>query len=193
MDETWLCHYDPQRKQQWMEWRHSGSLRPAQKKFQVKKFLGKFLTWDFWDQEGIHLIDYLRKGQTINPDYYSCLLVELKDVLMKILLGKFTKLFLFLQYNAPALRALATHKKQTYLGLHCLDHQPFSPYLSLSNYHLFSELKNNWIFAIFLPTRRSLLQQSPTWTDKLLNYFSGFQNLQQRAKKWIELRGKYVE
>ena len=28
MDETWLSHYDPETKQQSMEWRHSGSPRP---------------------------------------------------------------------------------------------------------------------------------------------------------------------
>jgi len=28
MDETWLYHYDPEIKQQSMEWRHSGSPRP---------------------------------------------------------------------------------------------------------------------------------------------------------------------
>jgi hypothetical protein len=33
MDETWLYHCDPETKQQSMEWRHSGSLRP--KKFRV--------------------------------------------------------------------------------------------------------------------------------------------------------------
>ena len=32
-DETWLYHYDPETKQQSMEWRHSGSPRP--KKFRV--------------------------------------------------------------------------------------------------------------------------------------------------------------
>jgi len=30
MDETWLYHYDPETKQQSMEWRHSGSPRPPQ-------------------------------------------------------------------------------------------------------------------------------------------------------------------
>ena len=28
MDETWLYHYDPETKQQSMEWRHSGFPRP---------------------------------------------------------------------------------------------------------------------------------------------------------------------
>src|SRR5215510_12296267 len=35
----------------------------------------------FWDQDGIPLIDYLPKGQTINAEYYYSLLVQLKDIL----------------------------------------------------------------------------------------------------------------
>ena len=79
MDETRLYHYDPGTKQQSMEWRHSGSPRP--KKFQVQKSSGKVLALIFWDQDGILLIDYLPKGQTINAEYYSSLLVQLKDIL----------------------------------------------------------------------------------------------------------------
>ena len=41
MDETWLYHYDPETKQQSMEWRHSGS--PCPKKFWVKKSAWKVL------------------------------------------------------------------------------------------------------------------------------------------------------
>jgi len=67
MDETWLYHYDPQTKQQSVEWQHSGSPHP--KKFQVQKFAGKVLTSIFWDQYSIFLINYLPKGQTINAEY----------------------------------------------------------------------------------------------------------------------------
>jgi len=38
-DETWLYHYDPETKQQSMEWQHSGSLRPKQ--FRMQKFARK--------------------------------------------------------------------------------------------------------------------------------------------------------
>jgi len=41
MDETWLCHYDPETKQQSIEWRHSGSPRP--KTFRVQKSTRKVL------------------------------------------------------------------------------------------------------------------------------------------------------
>jgi len=67
MDETWLYHYDPETKQQPMEWRHSGSPRP--RKFCVQKSAGNFIASIFWDQDGILPIDYLPKGQTINAEY----------------------------------------------------------------------------------------------------------------------------
>jgi len=69
-----------------MEWRHSGS--PSPKKFRVQKSAGKVLTWIFWDQDGILLIDYLPKGQTVNAEYYSSLLVQLKDILKKSAVGR---------------------------------------------------------------------------------------------------------
>jgi len=122
MDESWLYHYDPQTKQQSMEWRHSGSPHP--KKFRVQKYAGKFLASIFWDQDSILLIDYLPKSQTINTEYYSPLLVQLKDILKEKCPGKVTKGVLFLHDNVPVHQALATQKKLAYLGFQCLITQP---------------------------------------------------------------------
>jgi len=94
MDETWLYHYDPQTKQQSMEWRHSGS--PCPKKFREQKSAGKVLALIFWDEDGIQLIDYLPNGQTINAEYYSSLLVQLKDIMKEKRRGKVIKEALFL-------------------------------------------------------------------------------------------------
>jgi len=44
-------------------------------KFRVQKSAGKVLASIFWDQDGILLIDYLPKGQTITAEYCSSLLV----------------------------------------------------------------------------------------------------------------------
>ena len=139
MDETWLYHYDSETKQQSMEWRHNGSPRPQ--KLRVQKSAGKVLASIFWDQDGILLIDYLPKDQTINVEYYSSLLVQLKDILKEKCRGKFTKGVLFLHDNAPAHWALATQKKLAYLGFQCLDYRPYSPDLAPSDYHLFPGLK----------------------------------------------------
>jgi len=114
MDETWLYHYDPETKQQSMEWWHSGSPRPPQK-IPSTKFRWKSSRLDFWDQEGILLIDYLPKGQTINAEYYSSLFVQLKDILKDKHRGKFTKGVLLFHDIAPAHRVVATQKK---LGFH---------------------------------------------------------------------------
>jgi histone-lysine N-methyltransferase SETMAR len=46
-----------------------------------------------------------------------------------------------LHNNALAHRALATQKKVAYLGFHCPDHQPYSPDLAPSDYHLFPGLR----------------------------------------------------
>jgi hypothetical protein len=76
-----------------MEWRHSCSPHP--KKLRVQKSAGKVLV-SFFNQDGILLGDYLQKGQTINAEYYSSLLVQLKDIFKEKRRGEFTKRVLFL-------------------------------------------------------------------------------------------------
>jgi len=89
MDKTWLYNYDLETKQQSMEWWHSGS--PCPKKSRVQNSAGKVFTSIYWDQGCILLTDYLPKGQTINMEYYSSLLVQLKDILKEKHRGKVTR------------------------------------------------------------------------------------------------------
>jgi len=107
----------------------------------VQKSAGKVLAWIFLDQDGILLIYYLSKGQTINAEYYSSLLVQLKNILKEKRRGKFPSGFLFLHNNTPAPWELATQKKLAYLGFQCLNHPTYSPDLAPSDYHLFPGLE----------------------------------------------------
>ena len=171
-------------------WRHNGSPRPQ--KFGVQKSFGKVLTSTFWDHDGILLIDYLQKGQTINAEYYSSLLVQWKDILNGKRRGKVTKGVLFLHDNAPAHWALATQKKLAYLRFHCLDHPPYSPDLTPSDYHLFAgQKKKNRHFS----SDAEVVAAAETWLGGQLSelFLSGLKKLEQRAKNCIELRGEYVE
>jgi len=111
----------------------------------VQKSAGKVLASIFWDQDGILLIGYLPKGQTINAEYYSSLLMQLKNILKEKRRGKITKGILFLHDNDPAHRALGTQKKLAYLGFQCLDHPLYSPDLAPSDYYLFPGLKKKTI------------------------------------------------
>ena len=191
MGETWLYHYDLATKQQSMEWRHSGL--PCPKIFQVQKSAGEVLALIFCDQDGILLIDYLPKGQTINVEYYSSLLVQLKDNLKAKCRRKVTKAVLFLHDNASAHR-VATYKKLAYLGFQCLDHPPYSPDLALSDYHLFPGLKKQLKGHHFM-SNAEVIAAVEIWMDGQTSEFflSGLQKSEQWANKCIELRGKYVE
>jgi len=154
----------------------------------VLKSAGKVLASIFWNQDGILLIDYLPKGQTINAEYYSSLLVQLKDILKEKHRRKFTKGVLFLHGNAPAHWALATQKKPTYLGFQCLDHPHYSPDLAPSDYHLFPGLKKQ-LKGCHFSSDVEVIAATETWSDGHPSgfYLSGLQKLEQRAKKWIEL------
>jgi len=86
-------------------------------------------------------INFQSASQTINAEYYSSLLVQLKNILKEKHRGKFTKVVLFSHDNALTQRALATQKKMAYLGFQFLVHPPYSPDMAPSDYHLFPELK----------------------------------------------------
>jgi len=164
MNEVWLYHYDPETKQQSVEWRHIGSLRP--KNLLVQKSNGKVLASIFWDQDGIFLSDYLPKGQTINAEYYLFLLVQLKDILKEKPCGKFTKGVLFLHDNAPAHQALATQSQLAYLGSQCFDRPPYSSDLAPSDYHLFPGLKKTIESS---PLFVEVITVAATWLDGQLS------------------------
>jgi len=134
-----------------MEWRHSGL--PCPKNSECKNPLEKFWPQFFWNHDSILLIYYLLKGQTINAEYYSSLLVQMKDIWREKRCGKVTKGVLFLHDNAPAHRALATQKKLAYLRFRFLDHPPYSPDLAPPDYHLFPGLKNTIKMSPFFVRR----------------------------------------
>jgi len=130
----------------------------------------------------------------MNAEYYSSLLVQLKDILKEIRSRKVTKGVLFLHDKATAHRALATQEKLAYLGFQCPDHPPYSPDLAPSDYHLFPGLKKQLKGCHFLSDMQ-VIAAAETWSDRQPSEFfvSGLQKLEHRAKKCIQLCWGYVE
>ena len=183
------------RRQRNNQWSGGIAAHPApSQKIPSAKVARKGLASIFWDHNGILLIDYLTKGQTINAKYYPFLLVQLKHILKEKRHRKVTKEVFFLHDNAPALRALATQKKLAYLGFQCLDHPPYSPDLAPSNYHLFPGPKKQLKDRNF-SSDADVNAAVETWLDGQPSEFflSGLHKLEQRAKKCMELRGECVE
>ena len=193
MGETWLYHYDPETKQQSMERRHSGS--PCPIIFRVQKSPGKFLASIFSDQEGILLIDYLPNGQTINAEYYSSLLVQLKDILKeKRLAWQVHQGGLVLARQCPGSSGTCNREET---GL------PVIP-VSLSP-TLFSAsgpvglppvpwTEKSTELSPFFVRKRGHCCRGDLVGRKICDFFlSDLQLLEQGAKKCIEFRGEYVE
>ena len=157
----------------------------------MQKSAVKVLASIFWDQDGILLNDYLPKGQTINAEYYSSLLVELKYILREKRHGKVT---LFLHDNAPAHRALATQKKLAYPGFQYLDHPPYSPDLAPPDYHLFPGLDKQ-LKGRHFSSDAKIVADAETWSDGQYSefLFEWLAKVRATGKKCIELCGEYVQ
>jgi hypothetical protein len=78
----------------------------------VQKLDGKLFNYIFWIKDGIILIYYLPKDQTINAEIYSNLLLQMNDILNDKRRGNITNCVLFLHNNAPVHGVLATQKNQ---------------------------------------------------------------------------------
>jgi len=66
--------------------------------------------------------------------------------------------------NSPAHRTLATQNKLAYLGFHCLEHPPYSPDLSPSDYHPFPGLKKQLKVRHF-SSDAEFIAAEETWLD----------------------------
>jgi len=158
------------RRQSDNQWSEGIAAHPSPKNFECKNPLEKLSPRFFWDQVGIIHIDYLPKDQTVNAEYYSSLLVQLKDILKEKRRGKLTKKVLSLHDNVPAHRALATQKKLAYLGFQCLDRPPFSPDLAPSDYHLFPGLKKQLKCRLF-SSDVEVIATAESWLDGKISEF----------------------
>ena len=67
-DESWVHHFDPERKVQLMECRHKTS--PSPRKFKVIAPARKVLLTIFWDMKGVVHMEFLKQGNTVNSEKY---------------------------------------------------------------------------------------------------------------------------
>ena len=67
-DETWVHHYEPESKQQSMQWKHPSS--PVAKKFKTQPSAGKLMLTVFWDSQGPILETYQESGTTVTSATY---------------------------------------------------------------------------------------------------------------------------
>ena len=159
------------RRQSNKQWSGGIAAHPAPKNSECKSPLEKISSRFFWDQDGILLIYYLPKSQTINAEYFSSLLVQLTDILKEKRRGRFTKGFCSCMTMPRLKGCLQPRRNWTTWAFSILITHPILRICPRRTTICSLEWKNNWKVAIFRPTRRSLLPRWPGWTDKLLIFF----------------------
>ena len=191
-DETWVHYYEPESKQDSMQWCKKGA--PPPKKFKVSQSAGKIMATLFWDTEGILLIDYKDKGVTITGEYYAGLLQRLKEAVKEKRRGKWTKGVLPLHDNA------AVHKSNVALaalhncGFQMLYHPPYSPDLAPSDYYLFPNMKKELRGKKFTDDEEVKSAISAYFEAKDKTFiFEGINKLIERSEKCIRVKGEYIE
>jgi histone-lysine N-methyltransferase SETMAR len=192
MDETWAHHFDPETKQQGMQWKHPTS--PPLVKFRRTASAGKVMASVFWDSEGVLMIDYLQKGKTVTGVYYAELIRKLREEIKKKRRGKLAQRVLLHHDNAPAhtshIAMAAIHE----CGFELLCHPPYSPDLAPSDFHLFRLLKDSLRGQVF-ESDEVVIQAINDWVEgqEQTLFLEGVNGLEHRWEKCVELRGDYVE
>lgn len=192
MDETWVHHFEPEYKQQSMQWKHPFS--PTPRKARVVPSAGKVMASIFWDAKGVLLMDFLRKGETVTGMYYSSLLGKLRVAIKEKRKGMLSKGVLLHADNAPAHSSALAVGKVHECGFQIIQHPPYSPDLAPSDYYLFPNLKKHLAGTRFASdddvieaVEGYLGMQEETF------YTEGIWKLQHRWKKCVEVSGDYVE
>ena len=97
-DETWDCLFDPEAKEQSMQWKHLGS--PSPKKCKVVSSAGNVIASIFWHSQDVIMMDYLEECSTIKSAYYAEELRWLRQEIVKKKRSKLTQGALLLHDNA---------------------------------------------------------------------------------------------
>lgn len=170
-DKTWVHPYEPEPK-----------------KFKVSQSAGMIMATDFWDSEGILLIDYKEKGVSITGQYYASILERLKEAIKGKRRGKLAKGVLLLHDNAPIhtsrIVLAALHKA----GFDILEHPPYSPDLAPSDYYLFPKLKKELRGKKFLSDDevKDAVSAYFSGQDKTF-FYEGIHKLIERSEKSIRV------
>ncbi|GBP54872.1 Histone-lysine N-methyltransferase SETMAR [Eumeta japonica] len=192
VDETWVRQYDPESKQESMQWTKKGERPP--KKFKVPKSASKLMATIFWDSEGVLLIDYLPKGTTMNGQYYANLLAQEREAVVQKRRGKLSRGVLFLQDNASVHTVRVSRQALKDTGFSEIDHPPYSPDLAPSDYFLFSNLKKELRGRRFVDDNQMKMAVESHFDCKEKEYFlGGLKALYTRCEKCISLEGDYIE
>ena len=158
------------RRQSNNQWSGSIAAHPAPKYSECKNPLEKFSPPLFWDQESILLIDYLPKKLSTRSITLLCW-CKWRTFWGKNAAGSSPKGSCSSTTMPRLTGHLQTRRNWPNWASRILTTHPILRIWPRRTTTCSMDWKNNWMVAIFRPTRKSLLLQRPSWTDNFLNFF----------------------
>lgn len=148
----------------------------------------------FWDARGIIFVDVLPAGVHITSQVYCEQLDKLKEAVYEKRRRTQLSDYFFLQDNARPHTAFATMDKLEELHLNLIEHPPYSPDLSPSDYYLFSPMKNA-IRGRNYENAGDVMKDIQNWFDSKDRgfYSKAFNLLPERWQKCIDANGDYFQ
>ena len=187
-DETWIHHWDPDTKQESMQWKHPCS--PPPKKSKTQPSAGKVMATVFWDPKGVLMVDYKPAGKSITGAYYADLMKHLRTAIKEKRRGKLSQGVLLLHDNAPVHKSRIAQTAIRECKFEQLNHPPYSPDLVPSDYYLYRNLKSHLLGTRF-PDGDNLKDATEAWFEEQTEdfYFKGIDSLKDKWAKCIEVKG----
>ena len=187
--EKWILYND-------VEWKRSWGKRNEPPPTTPKAGLlpKKVMLCIWWDWKGVLYYELIPENQTINSNKYCSQLDQLKAALNEKhpeLVNR--KRIIFHQDNARPHVSLMTRQKLLQLGWEVLIHQPYSPDIAPSDFHLFWSLQNSLNEKKFnsLQDSKRHLEQFFAQKDKKF-WEDGIMKLPEKWQKVVEQKGEYV-
>jgi len=194
MDETWL-YITMYRRQSNNQWSGGIAAHPDPKNYECKNPLENFSLRFFGIKTASSLIIFQKAKLSTRSITHLCWCIW-RTFRKKNAAGRSPRWSCSCT-TMPRLTGHLQPRKTAYLGFQFLDHTPYSPDLTPSDYHLFPGLDKQLKVRHF-SSDAEVIADAETWLDgqqsEFLFYFlSCLQKLEQRAKKCIELREEDVE
>lgn len=191
VDETPLSLYIPESRKESKTWHQKGDAVPLKMRSGTSHRKALMLTV-FWSYHGIHKLDFLPSGPSIDAEYYFKLIVDCSNQLRLDFPRK--KNWFFLQDNAPIHTAHKSMETIASVNWTALNHPPYSPDLSPSDFALFTKLKEH-LHGTHFDDANELEADVRQYFESLEKDFfeNSFINLGFRWESCIGVSGSYFE
>lgn len=169
------------------EWRSAGQKPSGTPRCDFRQKKAMLCVW--WDRRGTIHWELLENGETINANLYCEQLERVRRCLRNRRVP-----VIFLQDNAKPHTARQTRQKIDDMDWELLEHPPYSPDISPSDYYLFRSLEH-WLRGKKFTTIEEM-QESLTkfFESKDRNWYRrGIYQLEEQWQKVIESNGEYFD